>query len=145
MLYNCEYVRVMCRCRARRRQGLKTIDALSKKRMWRAMNTRGVDSVYDSHHVVFPKAPWENEYILDESRVSGKVSSGLYIPPNGKSKVDVWSVDAVNENADNLQRESHHVTDVLLALHGQEGETGEHIYESIDEVRHAVAALSNHA
>lgn len=109
------------------------------------MNTRGVDSVYDSHHVVFPKAPWENEYILDESRVSGKVSSGLYIPPNDKSKVDVWSVDAVNENADNLLRENHRVTDVLVAPRGREGETGEHIYESIDEVRRAVAALSNQA
>lgn len=52
--------------RVRRRDRIRTIDALPKSRMWRAVNMRDTDSVYDSQHVVYPRAPWENEYFLQK-------------------------------------------------------------------------------
>lgn len=43
--------------------------------MWRAVNTRDTDSVYDSQHVVYPRAPWENEYFLQKGHGTAPLPS----------------------------------------------------------------------
>ena len=119
---------VTCRWRVRRRDSVQTIDALAKNRIWRVMNTRDTD-MYGSHQRVFPKAVWENEYILDDSRTLYGEKYGL--PPwdrAGLLKIP-YQENKRNSNAE--------ATGLLM----NEKNAEEHIYETIEDVRKEMAAL----
>jgi len=125
--------------RVKRRDNVQTIDSLAKNRIWRVMNTSDTDAYGSHQRIVCGKAPWENDYILDDSRAfsCGKCGS----PPWDKSGLlkmrgeDGWVIDRENER--NAYRE---VTTELLTDEKRGGDD-EHVYESIDEVHLAVEAL----
>jgi hypothetical protein len=129
---------------------VQTIESLAKNRIWRAMNTRDTDSMHDSRLGVLPKASWENEYIIDESRAfyakggDGGLSAWQPTTVNGMKTVGSTWLAGDSENVRNAERES---AELLIGGRDREmfGHDEEHIYESIDEVRRGVDALNNAA